>query len=246
VEPYPTNRRLREYDGHGTFISGVLRCRAPKAEIVHYRIGRAGAISETDMVAQLQRVLNHPAGAPHIINLSAGCHTRRDHGLKSFETLWRRRLSTMPGTVLIAAAGNDASDRPFYPAARGWAIGVGSLDHHGGQVSSFSNYGLSADIYVLGRGHVNAFPEGSYVCKEAPNKGDKREFGNGLARWSGTSFATPLFAGLVAARLSRHPGSTATQVARHIVDHAPTLTDPLYGTYSYLHINDGAWTSYRA
>ena len=240
-ETYTPND-LGLYEGHGTFIAGVIKCRAPQARIKHYSIGTGVAVSELVMVAAIIRALDDdPAKPPHIINLSAGCHTRRDSGPKTFQQLWKDRLSTMPGTILIAAAGNDASSLPFYPAARGWAIGVGSLDH-GGAVSSFSNYGDSADIYLLGRNHINAFPKGKYICKEAPNTGDEREFTNGLARWSGTSFAAPLFAGLVAANLGPDPGTRATEVAKGlIVNNASSRPDPVYGRHHYIHVKDDDW-----
>ena len=239
-EPHNPNH-LDLYEGHGTFIAGVIRCRAPKAEVRHYMIGAGGAVSETDMVKAIYDALDDEGG-PQIINLSAGCHTRRDHGPKSFQRLWRDRLRGHPEIVVVAAAGNDASNLPFYPAARHWAVGVGSIDRASpGAVSSFSNYGASADVYVLGRNHVNAFPRGTYVCHEPPNKDDVREFDNGLARWSGTSFAAPLFAGLVAARLSRAPGSTATQVARDLVSQADQRGDPVHGTHRFIRIADLDW-----
>ena len=47
---------------------------------------------------------------------------------------------------------------------------------------SFSNYGSCADLYVVGRNHVNAFPHGTYVCVETPDKDDVRVFDRGLAK----------------------------------------------------------------
>ena len=70
-----------------------------------------------------------------------------------------------------------------------------------GRVSNFSNFGPSADVYALGRNHVNALPRRPLPCNETPDKGDIRVFRNGLARWSGTSFSAPLIAGLIAAEV---------------------------------------------
>ncbi len=240
VEPYDP-AQLRLYEGHGTFIAGVVRCRAPQAEIRHYMIGAGGAVSEVTMYQAILRALDDDGG-PQVIVLSAGCHTRRDHGPKTFQRLWRDQLRDHPEVVVVAAAGNDASSAPFYPAARQWAFGIGSLDRADpGPVSSYSNYGVSADVYVLGRNHVNAFPKGTYVCQEAPNKGDVRRFTNGLARWSGTSFAAPLFAGIVAARLSVTQGSTATQIAKDVVAQADERQDAVHGKHRYIRIEDDDW-----
>ena len=96
--------------------------------------------------------------------------------------------------MLVAAAGNDSWAAPFWPAAFDWCVGVGSLDRDG-RVSAFSNFGVSADVYALGRNLVNAFPDGTFECHETPDKGDIRVFSTGMARWSGTSFSAPVVAG---------------------------------------------------
>jgi Subtilase family len=233
-EPYPANRELSEYAGHGTFIAGVVRCRAPKARIRHFRYGNGGAVPESVLVEHLHRTLRQDP-QPDIIVLSAGCQTRRDQELNSFRHFWQETLSGLPGTVLVAAAGNDGCETPFYPAAHPWAVGVGSLDRDE-QVSSFSNFGPCADVFVLGRNHVNAYPRGHYVCKEPPDVGDERQFNNGLARWSGTSFAAPLFAGLLARRLTTRRGRrTATDIAWQMIDRAAHGPDPDYGSYRVIH-----------
>jgi subtilisin family serine protease len=200
---------LREYAGHGTFIAGVVRCLARSATVFveGFAVNGAGggAILESDIVPQLIEALDHN---PKVINLSAGCRTRGDHGPLTFETFYADHLKDLD-CVLVAAAGNDSTSAPFWPAAFDWAVGVGSLDRDE-RVSSFSNHGVSADVYALGRNIVNAFPDGRYVCDETPNIGDVRVFGTGLARWSGTSFAAPIVAGLIAAEISASGNDAAT------------------------------------
>ena len=60
---------------------------------------------------------------------------------------------------MVAAAGNDGNDVPFYPAAFDWVVSVGALDGDG-KKSDFSNYGKWVDVYAHGRDLVNAFPTG--------------------------------------------------------------------------------------
>ncbi len=209
----PISGDLEEYAGHGTFIAGVVRCRAPRATIRHERfaIPAGGAIRESVLIEQLDQALSYQ---PEIINLSAGTHTRSNDPLKSFDLLYETKLKAMKNTVLVAAAGNDGLDKEFYPAAMDWCVGVGSLDRDG-RISSFSNRGPWVDVYAIGRNHVNAYPDGRYVCKETPDKDDVRWFTTGMARWSGTSFATPVVAGILA-RLAadRAPGTTVRTVTK--------------------------------
>jgi hypothetical protein len=220
---------LRPYAGHGTFIAGVVRCMAPETTIYveGFAIGGlgGGGVLESDLVVQLEEALTHD---PQVINLSAGCRTRDDHPSIALEVFHRTRLRKRD-CVLVAAAGNDSWSAPFWPAAFDWCVGVGSLDRDG-RVSDFSNFGVSADVYALGRNHVNAFPDGTFVCHESPDKGDVRVFSTGLARWSGTSFAAPVVAGLIARHISE-TGSSAADARDAVLAGAAYDSDPMVGPH---------------
>ncbi len=227
---------LRPYAGHGTFIAGVVRCVAPQTKVFveGFAVGGigGGGILESDLVLQLEEALTHD---PQVINLSAGCRTRHDLPSIAMEAFHRTRLRKRD-CVLVAAAGNDSWAAPFWPAAFDWCVGVGSLDRDG-RVSDFSNFGVSADVYALGRNIVNAFPDGTFECHESPDTGDVRVFSTGLARWSGTSFAAPLVAGMIAREISR-TGSSAADARDAVLAMSTYDSDPTIGPHQELGLED--------
>lgn len=199
---------IHPYAGHGTFVAGVVCCMAPDTRVeVEGVLTHGGAVYESEIVQQLHEALEDD-DHPQLISISAGTHTRNDFGLLAFEMLAAAHgLDDGEETLVVAAAGNDASDERFWPAAFPWVVAVGSVDATGA-VSDFSNVGPDwVDVYARGRDLVNAFPKGSYTCYEPPNVGQVRHF-HGLAQWSGTSFSTPIVTGLIAARM-RATGESA-------------------------------------
>lgn len=224
---------IHPYAGHGTFVSGVIRCLAPATEIdVEGALTHGGAVFESELVAQLDDALSEDHH-PQLISMSAGTHTRKSFALLTFELLAARHgLDDGEKTLVVAAAGNDGSTEPFWPAAFGWVVGVGSVGNTG-TVSTFSNTGKWVDVFARGEGVVNAFPAGTYTCYEPPHAGQVRTF-TGLARWSGTSFATPIVTALIAARMSETgesaPKAWASVQAAGTVSHQPRAgTSPTVG-----------------
>jgi subtilisin family serine protease len=205
------------YAGHGTFIAGVVRGVAPKADVrIERFLTKGGAITESKMIAQLGQALRR---GPDIISLSAGTSTRRDQRLLSFQVFWETQLQHLKGTVLVAAAGNDGSRVPFWPAAFPWSVSVGAFDA-AKRRAKFSNFGSWVDVYARGVDLVNAFPTGHYTYKEPrrPGRAPEVDF-DGLARWSGTSFSTPVVSGMIAARMSGR-GESARIAATGLLRHA--------------------------
>ena len=195
----PEQSTVGRYRGHGTFVAGVARAMAPSAEVdVEAFLFVGGGLLEADLADGLGRALDT---MPDIISMSAGTRTRVGGELLALQVFWEKRLSQTKGTVLVCAAGNDGDRGPFYPATFPWSISVGALDVDGSR-AGYSNFGSWVDVYTRGSDVVNAYPVGEYTYAEPPFIGLTTRFLTGLAGWSGTSFSTPLVAGLIAARMS--------------------------------------------
>ncbi|WP_428721467.1 S8 family peptidase [Thermus sp.] len=95
------------------------------------------------------------------------------------------RNARLQGVVLVAAAGNQGQDGILYPASSPAVIAVGSVNNNKTK-SDFSNCGPELDLVAPGNGVTVLMPQDGY----------------GSA--SGTSFASPMVAGVAALYMSRY------------------------------------------
>lgn len=217
-DPLPTVlpgglKLIPPFAGHGTFVAGVARCMAPRAEIfVGNELNISGATLESKIIGKIEQVV--ASFQPAVLNLSSGTYTRNNWDPIAFEGF----LGRHSGLTLVAAAGNDGTDRPLFPAALGGVISVGALGPDQLHLAWFSNYGPWVDVYTLGEGIINAFPVGEYRYHEPPKQPARQDFLFPLARWSGTSFAAPMVSGRIAARMGQTGESSRDAVAALITE----------------------------
>jgi hypothetical protein len=135
-------------------------------------------------------------------------------------------------------------------------VSVGALDTTESRRAEFSNFGDWVSVFARGQSLVNAFAFGKFTPVLAPGEvfhdathsattetgttetgttetGPKTHTFDGMARWSGTSFSTPVVAGLIAARASA-AGGTSRQAAAWLLEQAmkaasghPTAPGPI-------------------
>lgn len=238
----PANGLINLYGGHGLFVAGVVKWFAPGVSLHEWKVlHMAGAVLEDALADALMSSLDQ---APDIISLSAGCTTFDDRENVALRPVYDRLREPGCTTLLVAAAGNDGNRRPFYPAAmharpdlRDAVISVGALRSTGEGRACFSNYGDWVRVFAPGEGHVNAFPPGRYRyhepqsercrfyypplhdqcrCVDGPSTGELANFER-MARWSGTSFATPLVAGRIASFMTEHGQPNARLAAQQFL-----------------------------
>jgi hypothetical protein len=200
--------------GHGTFIAGVIMMQAPDAVLWPERaITGDGVTDELRLLHGLAklRARSAAAGRPiDVLNMSLGCYTHDDRPSPVVEAA----LRALPrDTVVVACAGNSASDRPYWPAALKRVIGVGALDADGLGRAAFSNYGWWVDACALGDKITSSFFD--FDSQDATGS----TLFTGYATWSGTSFAAPRVAGAIAALAARR-GYSAAAAAAELLDPA--------------------------
>ena len=212
------------YTAHGTFVAGVTRCMAPEADIiVTNAFAIAGSTLESDLVPRLVAALGLGVD---IFHLTIAAPTRADLPLVAFEA-WLKLLRQYKGVVCVVAAGNSGSRRPSWPAAFADVVSVGALGGDWRGRASFSNFGGWVDVYAPGRDLINAYATGTYKCHVRPYKDEERKF-YGMAKWSGTSFSTPIVTGLIASRMSR-TGENGQQAAAALLAKARSQAIPGVG-----------------
>ncbi len=187
----PLDGALDGSAGHGTFIAGIIRQVAPEADIIAVRVADSegfvleGAfmLAVRSLVKWMARTEREGGRQVDVISLSLGYYHETpeddlfDRTLSELLRAARRR-----GCAIVCSAGNDATDRPTFPAAlwdwrepaKLWKwrepdfvvpdprsaaphVAVGALNPNG-TVALFSNIGPWVSMYAPGAAVMSTFP----------------------------------------------------------------------------------------
>lgn len=204
---------------HGTHASGTV------AAVSNNNLGIAGVASSAKLMPlrvlgkgggssyDIAQAIYYAAGLPNdsgtvpaqkadIISMSFGSLSASQSEQAAIDAALQQ------GLILVAAAGNSNSDRPFYPAAYQTVIGV-SATGPAGSKASYSNYGPYIDLAAPG-GDQQQGVLSTFVSAE---QGERQP---AYAYAQGTSMAAPHVAGVLALMKSLQPNLTHTEVTRLI------------------------------
>lgn len=206
----------RDQIGHGTFVTSQIAAVtdnaegiasvAPGAEIMVLRCVSkntskkfaysAAYDSGSGSVSTVSDAICYAADhGADIINISLGVtksSTRLDEAIAH---------AVGKGAIVVAAAGNAGTSAPYYPAACADVIGVGSVSEtaSGYERSYFSQYNDSVDVVAPGGSvlGIHVYPKTSGVWYTSVSSTYRTD--------SGTSYASPVVAGIAAVALQEDP-----------------------------------------
>ncbi|MEX1114779.1 MAG: S8 family serine peptidase [Akkermansiaceae bacterium] len=202
-------------NGHGTAVASVIIGQdsltpgvAPGADIVSVRI--ANDLGQSDSFLLASGIVAAVDAGARIINISMGSFGNSALVRNAIE------YANTAGSLIIAASGNNGTDRVTYPAANNGVIAVGAVDAAGNHLD-FSNTGSQLAVTAPGFG-VNA----AWLGEQA-------------ASVSGTSFSSPIIAGAIAAVMTQSttknlsPRQAANLLFSYLNDAGEAGTDSAYG-----------------
>ncbi len=222
----PSDGFLDPASGHGTFIAGLVHLLAPGRAIVPVRVVEPfGDVDVWTVVRALERLAKgQRLDDQTIVNMSFGGYA--DENMSALAAAVRRVRRT--GAVVVASAGNDATDRPLFPACLPDVVAVAALDPYG--PAAYTNYGAWVDACAPGTDLVSAFFtfDGKMEMWPMPGSVDPDKF-RYWARWTGTSFAAPIVAAALLRQMA-HGSPTAAHAVERLITAEGLFRLPGLGT----------------
>jgi thermitase len=208
------NANTNDFHGHGTHCAGIAAAHTGNG------VGIAGVASAAPVQVMPVKVLNDQGfgtmsdvargiiwaadNGAHVLSLSLGGTAGTQQLADAVNYAWNR------GCMVVAAAGNNGSNAPFYPAYYENALAVAATDPTD-RLTNFSQYGAWVDIAAPGSDILSTVP------------------GNRYEAWSGTSMACPHVAGAAALIWSCAPSLTNQQLRLALENNADPVQPYWFG-----------------
>jgi len=179
--------------GRGTGSGSGVIGSAPEASVLAISIGFETGDSDQQIADAVRWAVDHGAD---VINMSLTRNTL------DWPESWDDAFSYAMehDVVIVAAAGNRGSgtEEVGAPATMPGVLTVAGVDRAGRTSQDASAQGVTIGVSAPSEDLVGVMPDGSYV------------------RWSGTSGATPIVAGVVALVKAAHPGLDAANIINRV------------------------------
>ncbi len=208
-DPNPPGTATNSNFTHGTHCAGIVAAKTNNgigvASIgfnisyipVKCKLSSTSGSSIQAAMEGVQYALNTPA---KVISMSWGGSSSSSVEQLVFDYAWQS------GVALIAAAGNNGNQTPFYPANYNHVLAIGNTASSDARSPS-SNYGNWIDLMAPGTNIYNCLA------------GSTSSYGN----QTGTSMACPMVAGTAGLLLSVNPGLSPDMIYKCLKDSADNI-----------------------
>ncbi len=210
---------FRQVCPHGTHIAGIIAanpmlgyggicpdCLILPVKVVSEQGSHRGTIVDSSIISAFGYLSNlKDQGVDiRIVNASFGKFRRS----RAVSLVIRELARKGNGVLIVAAAGNENTQKPQYPAALDEVLAVANIDSVTGERHETSNFGEWVDIAAPGSGPC-ATGRNSGILSSTP--------GGGAECATGTSFAAPMVSGVAGLLLTKEPNLSAEELRQRLL-----------------------------
>jgi len=218
AKPPGSNRPL-DNQGHGTHIAGIISAQIGNG------IGIAGVSNKIKIlpikVLKPKEQIRKVAGLAERITKGLHYAIKMKVDVINFSLGWPKAMDTKRmrdavqeaidnGIIVVAAAGNNNSNRPIYPCSYNGVICVGAVTNDG-HFASFSNYGGMVDLLAPGEKILSTIPK-----KQTPTSFAVK----GYDFKNGTSQAAPYVSAAAAVLRGLYPSFSNNEIFAALIHSA--------------------------